>query len=143
MTWCISYHIIFTYHIFLFAISYFYWHILPYYYLLLLLLYYYLPQINLPIYFYSNQVYDKQRKNLSPWRFVCDVCHALKNFFPMMAFCNITRVVGKKIFLSPTMVNASLISQFRENVVSFNFRANTLKITLRAEHCSKLLTTIT
>ena len=41
------------------------------------------------------------------------------------------------------MVNASLISQFRENVVSFNFRANTLKITPRAEHCLKLLTAIT
>ena len=92
-----SYHIIFTYHIFLLAISYFYWNILPYY-CYLLLLYNpnqsaYLFLFDIPTKFMINKEKTFLRDDL------CVLYVMLWNFFPMMAFCKISRVVGKKKFL--------------------------------------------
>ena len=117
ITWLdISYHIIFTYHMFL----------LTYHYILFTTSIYPKPSCLIIFNRYPNQVYDKQRKKPFFVVIVCVVCHALKNLFPRMTFCNVPWVVGKKNVLSPATVNASLISQFRENVVSFNFLANAL-----------------
>ena len=87
---------------------------------------------------YPNQVYDKQRKNISQWWLVCVVCQAMKYFFPGWHFPAFCRLYQKKFSCCQplwwSLVNTSLISQFWENVRSFNFLANALKALLM-KHC--------
>ena len=72
-----------------------------------------------------------KNKNIYQWQFVCVVeCHAPKYFFHRMAISSVLLVATtKKFFRQPwwrPLVNTSLISQFCENVSSFNFLANAL-----------------
>ena len=104
----------------------------------ILIYYFYLTKINLftsanYIFIsisYPNQVYDKQRKNISQWWFAYLICHTLIYFFPRVVFSSVLRVVTKKKFLLLTMVatfvNISLTSQFWKNVISFNSLVNAL-----------------
>ena len=90
----------------------------------------YVTKINLFISIpHPNQVYDKKKKHF--WVVICVCCMLCSEivFFPGWRFPTGST---KKIFLGGQpwwwpLVNTSLISQFRENVSSFNFLANTLK----------------
>ena len=91
---------------------------------------------------YPNQVYDKQRKNISLWWFVCCMSgHEI--FFPGWYFPAFSRLYQKKFSccqpLSRSLVNTSLISQFWENVRSFNFLANALEALLMKHYWSVTL----
>ena len=72
-----------------------------------------------------------KEKNISQWWVVSVVqCHALKYCFSRIAFSSVLWVATKKTCHQPwswPLVNTSLISQFRENVIIFNFLANTLQ----------------
>ena len=78
---------------------------------------------------YPRQVYDKQRKSISQWRFVCALC--VMSCFEIVPceeiFCAKFFFYCRKPWWWP-VVNTSLISQSWENVSSFNFLANTLCI---------------
>ena len=60
---------------------------------------------------------------------ICVVCHALKYFFPKWRFPAFCGLYQKNYFRQPwwrPLVNTCQISQFRENVSSFNFLGNAL-----------------
>ena len=77
-----------------------------------------------------------KEKTISQWLFVFVVqCHALKYFFPRMAFSSVLWVLPKKNCCQPCwqpLVNTCLFSEFQENFNSFNFLVNALQCTLRA-----------
>ena len=62
--------------------------------------------------------------------FLCCRISCFEIFFPRTAFCSVPQVVTKKISCCQTwwrsLIHTCLISQFRENVIGFNFLANTL-----------------
>ena len=114
-------------------------YILPYYLYLVHIIYYlYLTKTNLSISIsYLNRICDKQRKKT----FLCvDLC-VLHNVmlwnisFPgwWMVFSKVLLVVAKYFSFHQlwwqSLVNGSLISQFRKSNISFNFQANTLAFT--------------
>ena len=72
-----------------------------------------------------------ENKSICQWWFVCIFCHALKYFFPRWHFPVFYGLCQKKNYLRQpwwwSLVNTSIISQFRENVSNFNVLANALQ----------------
>ena len=101
-------------------------YILPYYFCLVHAIYYfYLTKINLFIYFYSisqPSFWKTKKKSFSVVIYVC----CTEYFFPRIAFSSILRFVPKIFLVANHGGNLCLISQFQENVSSFNSLANAL-----------------
>ena len=98
---------------------------MPYYFYLVHVIYFfYLTKINLFIFIpYPNQVYDKQRKkHFSVVTCVSCAMSCSEIFLSQDSVFQHSMGSTKKVFL----VNTCLISQFGENVNSFNFLANAL-----------------
>ena len=76
---------------------------------------------NQSVYLYLFHIPTKFMIHKEKKHFSVVICVLYKYFFPWIAFSSVLRVTPKKI-----LVNTSLISQFRENVSSFDFLANAL-----------------
>ena len=105
---------------------------LYYFYLVHIIYYFYLTKMNLFIYFYIPTKFMINKKKFSVVIYVS--CHALIYLFSKMVFSIVSRNVTKTCHQPfwGLLVNSSLISQFWENVISFNILGNALT----PSHCS-------